>query len=163
MTGTPSDCVKLAVGAELGAGFRLDTNATWVPVAKFDGDRLDSNGNVTIPDGNRVTYTPKWVANASLSHTWGSLRTALSAHYTGDQYSDTANTRGIVEQTSGFFLGEIEAYTIYNLNALYNLSKQLEVYGSVKNLTDKRYIASLRQGIYVGTERSFDLGFRYQF
>lgn len=155
--------MEAAVGMELGAGFRLDTNATWVPVAKFDGDRLDSNGNVEIPDGNRVTYTPKWVANASLSHTWGNLRTSLSAHYTGDQYSDTDNTRDIVEQTSGFFLGEIEAYTLYNLNALYNVTKELEVYGSVKNLADERYIASLRQGIYVGTERSFDLGFRYQF
>ena len=36
-------------------------------------------------------------------------------------------------------------------------------YGAVKNLEDKRYIASLRQGIYVGPERSFEAGVRYRF
>lgn len=155
--------LEAALGVSLGGGFRLDTNATYVPVARFEGDRLDANGNVTIPDGNRVTYTPKWVANASLSHTNGKLKTSVSAHHMGEQYTDTANTREIVEQTSGFFIGEIDAYTVYNLNALYDVSKAFEVFGSVKNLTDERYIASLRQGIYVGTARSVDLGFRYQF
>lgn len=152
-----------AVGVELGAGFRLDANATWVPVAEFADDRFDENGDLETEKGNRITYTPKWVANTSLSHVWGDLRTSLSANYVGDQYTDTDNTREIVEQTSGFFLGEIPAYTIYNFSALYNVTPELEISGSVKNLTDKRYIASLRQGIYVGTERSFDVGFRYQF
>lgn len=155
--------IEAAIGVELGAGFRLDTNATWIPVAEFDGTRVDANGNVTAPDGNRVTYTPKWVANTTLSHTWGGLRTSLSAHYTGDQYTDPFNIREIQENTTGFFQGRLDAYTLYNLNALYQVSKEFEVSGTIKNLADKRYIASLRQGIYVGPERSFDVGFRYKF
>jgi len=31
----------------------------------------------------------------------------------------------------------------------------------LKNLTDKRYITGLRQGIYVGPERSVEVGIRY--
>ncbi|NAR30579.1 hypothetical protein GPS61_12555 [Acinetobacter haemolyticus] len=45
----------------------------------------------------------------------------------------------------------------------YTLNDQIEFYGAVKNLEDKRYIASLRQGIYVGPERSFEAGVRYRF
>jgi Fe(3+) dicitrate transport protein len=156
--------IEFGAGGELGAGFRLDTNATWVPVARFEDDRFDASNVQTAEKGNRVPYTPKWVANATLSHTWNELRTSLSAHYTGDQYTDPANTTPITEfYGNQMWVGEIEAYTIYNLNALYNVTKELEVYGTVKNLADKHYIASLRQGIYVGTERSFDVGFRYQF
>jgi Fe(3+) dicitrate transport protein len=33
----------------------------------------------------------------------------------------------------------------------------------VKNLADKRYISGLREGIYVGPERSFEIGARYRF
>jgi Fe(3+) dicitrate transport protein len=43
------------------------------------------------------------------------------------------------------------------------VNKQLSVFGAVKNLTDERYIAGLRQGIYVGPERSFELGAKYKF
>lgn len=155
--------LEAAFGMELGAGLRFDTNLTWVPTAKFDGDRLNPDDTISIQDGKRVTYTPKFYGNAGLSYTLNSLRTSLSAHYMGEQYSDTANTEEIVEQTSGFFLGKIDAYTTYNLNALYAVTPALELSATVKNLTDERYIASLRQGIYVGTERSFDLGVRYQF
>jgi Fe(3+) dicitrate transport protein len=33
----------------------------------------------------------------------------------------------------------------------------------VKNLTDEHYIASLRQGIYAGPSRSFEVGAKYRF
>ena len=155
--------LEAALGVELGAGLRLNTNATYVPDAEFVGDRLDSNGVVDIVDGNRVTYSPEWVANASLEHTAGALRTSLSAHYVGSQFTDADNTKAITENTTGFFTGELDDYTTFNLNALYAVTTDFDVSASVKNLTDENYIASLRQGIYVGTERSFEVGFRYQF
>jgi Fe(3+) dicitrate transport protein len=155
--------LEAALGLELGGGFRLNTNTTYVPDAEFVGDRLDSNGNVDIPDGNRVTYTPEWVANVSLEHTCGALRTALSAHYVGSQFTDPDNTTTIAENTTGFFTGELDEYTTFNLNALYAVTPDFNVSASVKNLTDEHYMASLRQGIYVGTERSVDVGLRYQF
>ena len=56
-----------------------------------------------------------------------------------------------------------DAYTTVDLTTRYTLNDQVEFYGAVKNLEDKRYIASLRQGIYVGPERSFEAGVRYRF
>jgi len=34
---------------------------------------------------------------------------------------------------------------------------------AVKNITDTHYIASLRQGIYAGPSRSYELGFKFKF
>ncbi|ACE85578.1 TonB-dependent receptor family protein [Cellvibrio japonicus] len=155
--------VEAAFGLALGGGFSLKTNATYIPDAEFVGDRLDANGNVTTPDGNRITYTPEWVANLSLEYNYNKLRTSLSLHHTGKQYTDVANTIAIAENTSGFFTGQIDAYTLLDLSLTYEVNSQLTLSGSAKNLTDENYIASLRQGIYVGPERSLDVGIRYKF
>lgn len=148
---------------QLNDAFNLTANATYVPDAEFDGARYNAQGDVTTPDGNRVTYTPKWIANMALEHHYGKLRTSLSVHYTGDQFTDVKNSVALKESTSGFFTGQIDAYTLLDLNAVYEVSSALTLSASVKNLADKEYIASLRQGIYVGTERSFDVALRYKF
>ncbi|MCC1497251.1 TonB-dependent receptor domain-containing protein [Alcanivorax sp. 1008] len=152
------------VGYQFNGGFSVEANATWVPVAEFVGTRFEPDGiTIDIPDGNRVTYAPELVANLVLGYTAGNLRTLLSANYTGSQYTDTDNTKAIQENTSGFFTGQVEAYATADLSARYQATADLELFGSVKNLTDERYIASLRQGIYVGPERSVEAGFRYRF
>lgn len=156
--------LEAAIGLDLGAGFSLDANATWIKDAEFKGNRYKDDGvTITTPDGNRVTYAPEWVGNVSLGYKVAGLKTALSATYMDAQYTDVENTNDIAENTSGFFTGKIDAYTVFNLNAHYQVNKSLSVSGAVKNLADKRYVSSLRQGIYVGPERSFDVGVRYQF
>jgi Fe(3+) dicitrate transport protein len=155
--------VEAAVGVVLGAGFDLSVNATYIPEAEFDGDRFASNGTLTTPDGNRIPYTPEWVGNVSLGFTRGALRSALSLHHTGSQYTDILNTRPITESTNGFFTGELDSYTLLDLNLVYDVTDRLSLSSSLKNLTDERYMASLRQGIYVGPERSVDVGIRFEF
>lgn len=103
------------------------------------------------------------VSVLGLGYTYAGLRTQLSANYTGSQFTDELNTKPIVENTSGFFTGKINGYTTVDLTTRYTLNDQVEFYGAVKNLADKRYIASLRQGIYVGPERSLEAGVRYRF
>lgn len=154
--------LEVALGYDIGAGFNIDANATYVPEAKFVGDRVENNV-VAIEDGNRVTYTPELVANLTLGYRTGNLKTALSATYVGAQYTDPQNTTDIAENTSGFFTGELDAYTVVDLSAHYTINKQLSLFGGVKNLTDEHYIASLRQGIYAGPSRSFELGAKYRF
>ena len=154
---------EAALGVELGAGFRLTSNATYIPTAEFSGDRLDSNGNVTTPDGNRITYVPEWIVNLGLEYSVGRLRTALNWHYTTEQYTDVQNTVAITERTSGFFTGRIDEYAVLDLSAVYELNQTVSFSASAKNLGDEHYIASLRQGIYVGPERSFDVGVRVKF
>jgi Fe(3+) dicitrate transport protein len=148
-----------AVSLEFENGFDVFANLTWIANAEFKGDRYNKNGSLKSKDGDRVPYTPEWVANLGVGYTYAGLRSQLSANYTGSQFTDELNTKPIVENTSGFFTGKIDAYTTVDLTTRYTLNDQVEFYGAVKNLEDKRYIASLRQGIYVGPERSFEAVF----
>ncbi len=155
--------LEFGLGFDLGSGFSLNTNATYVSDAEFRGNRLARNGAITTPDGNRIPYTPEWTGNMSLEYETGNLRSGLSVHYTSAQYTDVLNTKAITESTSGFFTGQTPSYTLADLFLVYSINDQLTVNAAVKNLQDKRYIASLRQGIYVGPERSIDVGLRYRF
>lgn len=155
--------VEFGAGMELGGGFTLSGNTTWIPDAEFAGARFDANSNVTTPDGNRLPYTPEWVANLSLEYATGRLRTALNLHHTGEQYTDAFNTVPLTESFTGFYTGRIDGYSLLDLSMVYDFSPNLSFSGSLRNLTDRRYVASLRQGIYVGPERSVDVGVRYRF
>src|SRR5690606_19966588 len=155
--------IEAGVAAELGAGFSFDANFTYIPDAEFDGDRFDRNGAVTTPDGNRIPYTPEWVGNLGLLYSLRDLRAALYVHRTGSQYTDVGNTRDIAENLTGFFTGRIDGYTLLDLSVTYDVSSRLNIGATIKNLTDERYIASLRQGVYVGPERTVDVALRYRF
>ena len=150
-------------GIDVGAGFGVNASFTYVPDAEFEGDRFNRNGVLTTPDGNRIPYTPEWIANLGLTYSKGNFSGALNVHRTGSQYTDVMNTREIAENLTGFFTGRIEGYTLVDLSVLYDVNSQLAIGAAVKNVTDERYIASLRQGIYVGPERSFDVSIRYRF
>jgi Fe(3+) dicitrate transport protein len=147
--------MEFLLGYELGGGFRVDTNATWVPTSEFKSG---------VNAGNRIPYAPKVLANLALSYTGEALSVALTAHHRGEQYADPTNIVDIpANAAGGIWGGLLPAYTVYDLMAQYNLFDGFTVYGSVKNLADKQYISGLRQGIYVGPERSVEAGFRYRF
>ncbi|MCZ7654698.1 MAG: TonB-dependent receptor [Rhodocyclaceae bacterium] len=59
--------------------------------------------------------------------------------------------------------GKLPSYHTFDLTGAYDVSKQLKLTAAIKNLTDKRYIAGMRQGIYAGPERSFEIGAKYTF
>src|SRR5690606_5259024 len=80
--------LELGMAWELGGGFSVNGNTTWIADAEFDGARLDANGNLTTPDGNRIPYTPEWVANLGLEYSSGDLRTGLNLHHSASQYTD---------------------------------------------------------------------------
>jgi len=155
--------LELGVGRSLGAGFTIDANLTYIADAKFVGDRFSRAGTLTTPNDNRVPYTPEWIANFVVSYERGPLRSSVRVHHTGSQFTDVLNTRAISESLSGFFTGEIDGYTIADVSMLYRFNDRIEFGATVKNVADERYIASLRQGIYVGPERSYGIGVSYRF
>jgi Fe(3+) dicitrate transport protein len=120
-------------------------------------------GAITTQDGNRIPYTPELTANLTLEHERGNLRSGISMHYSSDQYTDVLNVTPLTESITGFFTGQVPSYTLTDIFVVYAVNDQLTVNANVKNLADKHYIASLRQGIYIGPERSVDVGLRYRF
>ncbi|MGI5310720.1 TonB-dependent receptor family protein [Rheinheimera sp. WS51] len=147
--------MEFMFGYQLGGGFSIDTNATWVPESEFTtGDN----------QGNRLPYAPKIIANLALSYQQEKLSAALTAHHRGEQYGDASNIKDIpTDAAGGIWGGLMPSYTVLDLTAQYELADNIRLFGSVKNLTDKRYITGLRQGIYVGPERSFEIGASYSF
>ena len=147
--------VELMLAYQLGKGFSIDSNATWVPTSEFKtGDNA----------GNRLPYAPKLIANLGLNYQQQALSVGLSAHHRGEQYGDASNTLLIPGNAAGgIWGGLLPAYTVLDFNLQYQLASDIKLFGSIKNLSDKRYITGLRQGIYVGPERSVELGLRYQF
>jgi Fe(3+) dicitrate transport protein len=150
--------LETAFGYDFGNGLRLDGNFTWIPEADFREDRPGE-----ALKGNRLAYSPERMANLSLAYERGRLQTALLFNHTGEQFGNGMNVRELTVDSTGTWGGLIPSYSTADFTASYEVTEQLSISGAVKNLTDKDYIAGLRQGIYVGPERSFELGFRYRF
>lgn len=146
--------LELALGYEIGSGWKVDGNFTYVPTAEFRNSDLG-------PKGNRLPYAPEFTSNVNLGYKLGSFRTSLGAYYVSSQYVDPANTK--VESDDGT-KGEISGYTTFNLNMYYDVDKHLSLFGSVRNLADRKYITSRNpDGIFPGAERNFEVGATYKF
>ncbi len=147
--------LETSLAFALGHGFSVDGNLTWVPVSEFRTGEFD---------GNRLPYAPEYLANVALNYTQGRLASSLTAHYQGSQFGTPDNRVEIpANAAGGIWGGQMRAYTVYDLLSRYQVTDQFGVQAAVKNLTDKRYVAGLRQGIYTGPERSFEVGLNYQF
>lgn len=147
--------MEFSLGYPLASDLAVDANLTWVPESEF------KTGSTA---GNRLPYAPKVVANLGLNYDLQQLSLALNLHHRGEQFGDPTNLVALpTNAAGGIWGGLIPSYTVIDLLAQYEFSKDIAVFGSVKNLADKRYISGLREGIYVGPERSVEVGARYRF
>jgi Fe(3+) dicitrate transport protein len=146
---------ELALAYEIGRGWGINGNATYIPVAKFVG--TNSLGR----DGNRIPYTPKLTSNLGISYEKNGFNTLVSLNYVSTQYADSANT---VAQNAIGTLGEVPAFATVNWSANYAINKDWKVFGVINNLFDKRYISSRSpDGIFAGAPLNFQAGMSYQF
>jgi Fe(3+) dicitrate transport protein len=155
--------VELGVAWAVNKAIRIEGSTTYVPDAKFIENRYSSTGVLLAKKDNRVSYSPEWVSHVQFVYQQGPLMTALGIQHVGAQMTDTLNTVRLTESTSGFFTGQIDGYTTADLTASYQVHPQWSMTAAVKNITDTHYIASLRQGIYAGPSRSYELGFKFKF
>lgn len=147
--------MEFSFGYQFAANLALDSNLTWVPESEF------KTGTTA---GNRIPYAPKVIANLGLTYDLADWNLALNLHHRGEQFGDPTNLVAIpTNAAAGIWGGLLPAYTVLDLMTQYQVNTQFEVFAAAKNLTDKRYITGLREGIYVGPERSFELGARYRF
>ncbi|MDO9050259.1 MAG: TonB-dependent siderophore receptor [Methylotenera sp.] len=146
--------LEVGLGYEFGSGWSLDGNATYVAVAKFKNNSL-------APDGNRIPYSPKLTSNLNLNYKFADFKASIGAYYVSEQYANAANTK---MQNAIGTLGEMPGYTTFNLNAYYDVDKHWSVFGTVRNLFDKKYITSRNpDGIFPGVERNAEIGASYKF
>ncbi len=146
--------LEFALGYDIGSGWKVDGNVTYLPTAEFRNSSLG-------PEGNRLPYAPEFTSNLNLGYKSGGLRLNLGAYYVSTQYVDAANTK---LQSADGTKGEIPSYTTFNLSAYYDVDKHLSLFGTVRNLADKKYIVSRNpDGIFPGAERNFEVGASYKF
>jgi Fe(3+) dicitrate transport protein len=144
--------MEFSIGYIFGNGFSLDANATWVPESDFKSGAYA---------GNRLPYAPEHIANLALNYQSGNLSTGLLVHYRGEQFGDPSNQVDIpTNAAGGIWGGKLDAYTVADIVAQYEFTPALTAFGSIKNVSDERYITGLRQGIYAGPERTFEFGIR---
>ncbi len=118
-----------AEGVELQLDWRatpaLDITANYT----FDDDEDRSPGSLTR--GQQLVRQPKNTANLAATYVWPvKLSTSVAIRYAGNSFDTNPDT---------FETVVVGNYTLVDLRASYPLREDVEVYGRVENLADKRY------------------------
>lgn len=150
------------VGKLLGRSYSLSvaTGYTFVDATFSESRRLrKSNGDTVDIIGNRLPYSPRHQATASLlfEHPHGAVL-RIGGVFVGEQFSDNFET---VAGSANGRVGLIPAHRVYDASARIRIPgiERLELTSSVKNLAGSTYIASRRpEGIKPGLSRIVSLG-----
>lgn len=173
----------LEVGGRYGhpVGLYSTFAVTWLPTAEQSTAFTQVSDGAVVANsraGNRLPYAPRTTATlgAGFLHASG-LDLNLELVHVGEQYSDFANVGNpdtdpnvpgtgatqTINRQSGQF-GRISSFTILNATANFSLPRErLTFFITVKNLTDRVYIADRTRGILPGAPRLVQVGARWDF
>lgn len=107
-------------------------------------------------DEDTLSYIPRRMLNSSLTYSPGEikgLKIGASVNWKSSSYN--SRDKDTVQNS----------YAIYNLMTSYKVNKKTNISFNVKNISDKRYFASLMKGTYTnyGAARSFGVSLDYKF
>lgn len=179
-------------GAELGVRFdagdvlRVDgpyveTSLTWLPLARFEGERYawistagadlgkvyaaqnagGTRQQVSVR-GNRLPYAPEasYTIAAGFQRD-GGLDVRLERYAVTEQFGDAVNTRVTVADGQQ---GVLAGYALWNFSASHRLSSSgTRAFVNVRNLTDALYLADRTRGMIPGSPRTLHVGIRQEF
>ncbi|KMZ12979.1 Outer membrane receptor protein, mostly Fe transport [Candidatus Burkholderia humilis] len=127
--------------------------STWTE-SNASNSSADGDGNITVHSGDRIpgipantvkvrldyNVLPQWNVDSNLTY-----RSNIFAR--GDENNQDVN-------------GSIAGYFLIDLDTTYNVTKQLQVYATVKNLLNKRYanFAILGENFFDGPNHTFNNG-----
>lgn len=129
---------------------------------EFGDQFVDSTGafgekGQVIQEGYRIGYLPEHRLNAQLGIGKDNWRLNASVLY----QSDMRNVPGEGTIDRGDL---IEAHTVVDLSASYDVLKDLQLYSTIDNILDEQYVAGVKPyGFRPGKPRSVNVGAKYQF
>jgi Fe(3+) dicitrate transport protein len=160
----------------------IQVATTWVPLARFEGDRFayigtggsdvtgkvyaDQNGAGTRTrlnvQGNRLPYAPEFTTTATvgLRHSTGA-DLSIEAVHVASQFGDAANTTVLVPDGQQ---GVLPANTIWNVAA--NLPVRplgVVAFATVKNVFDELVLVDRTRGLLPGMPRLVQVGLQRDF
>ena len=122
-----------AEGLELQAVLKPVDPLTLTANYTYDDAEDRSPGSPTR--GFQLARRPKNAANASAAYVWPlEVRTELAIRYAGDSFDDNAHFE------------RLKSYTLLDVRASYPITRTLELYGRIENLTDRRYETTYQYG-----------------
>jgi Fe(3+) dicitrate transport protein len=150
--------------AALPFGLVADVRHTLVR-SEFSADRFIRNaaGDTVNVRGNRLPYAPEQMVSGLLrAELPFGLSLRLDGSHVGEQFADNFET---ATPAANGRIGLIPELTLWNAAAAYQVpGTGVELFGTVKNLTDRTYIASRRpEGIKTGLPRTVQVGARVTF
>ncbi len=119
--------LEAGLGIPLGSQFRLDLSASY---ARHTYEKWVIPGSADF-SGNEMEAAPRVIANTRLS--WQPApenRVQLEWLRLGSYWMDQANTT------------KYGGYNLYNLRVNWRLAKNVDLFGSIRNLSDRRYADS---------------------
>jgi len=128
--------LELSGAVELGAGFGMGGNYTYLHTAEI---KSNNEGRA----GNRMSYTPKHLLNLTAGYKEESWGAGIGYAYVSEQFSDFDET---VAGSDNGKKGIIPSYGLWDINGWYRINKNAKIDFAVKNLTDEKYIASRAPG-----------------
>jgi Fe(3+) dicitrate transport protein len=145
------------------AGYSLPTSMTYTfTQAEFGSNFRDDSGafgdkGQDIVAGDELAYVPQHRLNAQLGIQRNAWKVNLSALYQSEM-RDTPGQGAIADKEL------IDAYTVVDLSASYQVVTDLQLYTSIDNLMGNDYVvASMPYGYRPGKPRSANLGLKYKF
>jgi Fe(3+) dicitrate transport protein len=140
------------VGNSRNFGFEFFSELDWMKLKnRTNSHKLSSFVNVALIDarytgntvlsGNKVEYVPDIMLRTGITYGHKKFAATIQMAYTSAQYSDATNA---VYAASGIY-GEIPAYTVIDLSALYKY-KQWECGTGINNLLNNRYFTRRAEG-----------------
>ena len=111
----------------------------------------DANGAIQVGRGNRIPGLPQHVLKLRFDYAWNdawsigaSVNATSSLHARGDENNQDVH-------------GKIPGFAVVNIDARYQLGKDLELFARINNLFDRRYanFGVVGENFFTGPNRTF--------
>ena len=132
---------------------RLPSNELIMTIQSPNNSSANAAGDIQVQPGDHIPGIPRnnfklradWQATPKLS-IGGTLVFTSSQYAQGDNNNEDQN-------------GPVPGYTIFNLDARYNITEQLQVFGRINNLFNRKYQTAgvLGENFFTGPNFSYNL------